>query len=134
MLSVCDLLGVPATDREVFELTSLALLPSSTVGPEDTIRRFAALRDYTGQFIAERRARPQDDLMSAMIQSRDNDDQLSDTELIDLVVGLLLAGFEAITTQLPNCVYTLRDNGGVLWDELRAAPEKAPAAIEELLR
>lgn len=134
VLSVCDLLGVPATDRENFELTSMALLPSSTVGPEETVRRFAALRDYTAQFIDDRRARPQDDLMSAMIQARDNDDRLTDTELIDLVVGLLLAGFEAITTQLPNCVYTLQDNNRVLWDKLRAAPETVPAAIEELLR
>lgn len=134
VLSICDLLGVPASDREAFESTSAALLPGSAVGPEDMMRRFGALRACTEQLIAERRARPRDDLMSAMIEARDEEDRLTDTELIDMVVGLLLAGFEAITTQIPNCVYVLTRGDRALWNRLRANPAELPAAVEELLR
>ncbi|MGW1196510.1 cytochrome P450 [Streptomyces sp. NPDC002536] len=134
VLSMCDLLGVPASDREAFESTSAALLPGSAVGPEDMMRRFGALRTCTERFIAERRARPRDDLMSAMIQARDEEDRLTDTELIDLVFTLLLAGFETIITQIPNCVHVLTRGDRVLWNRLRANPAELPAAVEELLR
>ncbi|MEU1308239.1 cytochrome P450 [Streptomyces cinnamoneus] len=134
LLSICDLIGVPASDREVFESTSAALLPGSSVGPEDLMRRFGDLRVCTEQLIAERRARPRDDLMSAMIQARDGEERLTDTEMIDLVVTLLLARFEAIIAQIPNCVYVLTRGDRALWNRLRAHPAELPAAIEELLR
>ncbi|WEB45413.1 cytochrome P450 [Streptomyces yunnanensis] len=134
VLSFCALLGVPASDREVFESTGAALLPGSAVGPEDRMRRFGALRTCTEQLIAERRARPRDDLMSAMIQARDEEDRLTDTELIDLVFSLLLARFETIITQIPNCVYVLTRGDRALWNRLRANPAELPAAVEELLR
>ncbi|MCC2274319.1 cytochrome P450 [Streptomyces sp. ET3-23] len=132
--SLCDLLGVPASDRETFESTSAALLPGSGVGPEDMTRRFGALRTCTEQLIAERRARPRDDLMSALIEARDDEDRLTHTELIDLVFTLLVAGFETIITQIPNCVHVLTRGDRVLWNRLRANPAELPAAVEELLR
>ncbi|MEU1670504.1 cytochrome P450 [Streptomyces roseifaciens] len=134
VLSICDLLGVPVSDREVFESTSEALMPGSAVGAEDMMRRFGALRVCTERLIAERRADPRDDLMSAMVQAREEEDRLTDDELIDLVVSMLLARFEAIITQIPNCVHVLTRGDRALWNRLRANPAELPAAVEELLR
>ncbi|MET9294827.1 cytochrome P450 [Streptomyces sp. NPDC003077] len=132
--SICDLLGVPASDREAFASTSAALLPGSAVGAEDMQRRFDALRACIERLITERRARPRDDLMSALIQARDEEDWLTDTELVELVVSTMLARFEAIITQIPNCVYVLTRGDRALWNRLRANPAELPAAAEELMR
>ncbi|MGW5443625.1 hypothetical protein [Streptomyces asiaticus] len=69
-----------------------------------------------------------------MIQARDEEDRLTDTELIDMVVGLLLAGFEAITTQIPNCVLCLTRGDRALWNRLRANPAELPGLRALLTR
>ena len=85
------------------------------------------------QLIEEHRRAPQDDLMTALIDARDVNDRLSELELVDLCVGILVAGHETTATQIPNFVLALLDHPGQL-TLLRAQPELINGAVEELLR
>jgi cytochrome P450 len=130
---ICELLGVPVTDRPKFRVWSDAFLSTN----EATAAQFAANREgfraYMSGLVAERRAAPADDLMSALIAARDEHDRLSELELVDMCTGILIAGHETTASHIPNFVIVLLDHPERL-AELRAHPDLTPAAVEELTR
>ncbi|MGV9358323.1 cytochrome P450 [Streptomyces misionensis] len=130
---ICRLLGVPEEDRPQFRAWSDAALSTSSLTAEEFHRNREELRAYMAQLIAAHRKEPRDDLMTALIEARDHGDRLSELELVDLCVGILVAGHETTATQIPNFVLTLLDHPDVL-ARLRAEPELITNAIEELLR
>ncbi|NBH05226.1 cytochrome P450 [Amycolatopsis sp. SID8362] len=130
---ICELLGVPVADRPKFRVWSDAALSTSGLTPEEFERNREELRDYMRGLIAEHRTAPQDDLMTALIEARDVRDRLTELELVDLCVGILVAGHETTASQIPNFVYALQDQHEH-WDRLVADPDLIPAAVEELLR
>lgn len=71
--------------------------------------------------------------MTALIDARDVGDRLSELELVDLCVGILVAGHETTATQIPNFVLALLDHPGQL-ALLREQPQLIGNAVEELLR
>ncbi|MER6896899.1 cytochrome P450, partial [Amycolatopsis sp. NPDC000740] len=130
---ICELLGVPVGDRPQFREWSDAALSTTRLTPEESERSREELRAYMAGLIAEHRARPQDDLMTALIEARDVRDRLTELELVDLCVGILVAGHETTASQIPNFVYALLDQHEH-WERLCADPSLIPTAVEELLR
>lgn len=130
---ICELLGVPVEDRPKFRVWSDNALSTSKL----TAERFEAsreeMREYMRGLIADHRAAPRDDLMTALIEARDEKDRLTELELVDLCVGILVAGHETTASQIPNFVLTLLDHPDAL-SALRADPSLIPGAVEELLR
>ncbi|MEU5694396.1 cytochrome P450 [Actinosynnema sp. NPDC020468] len=130
---ICELLGVPAADRPRFRVWSDAALSTSGLTAEEFGRNRTELLDYMGGLIARHREEPADDLMTALIEARDVRDRLSEEELVDLCVGILIAGHETTASQIPNFVYTLLEQPR-RWRRLVENPDLVPAAVEELLR
>ncbi|MFF4953455.1 cytochrome P450 [Streptomyces chattanoogensis] len=130
---ICRLLGVPAEDRPRFRVWSDAALSTSSLTVEEFDASFEELRAYMRQLIEDHRRTPRDDLMTALIDARDVDDRLSEPELVDLCVGILVAGHETTATQIPNFVLALLDHPDEL-ARLRERPELIGSAVEELLR
>lgn len=130
---ICELLGVPPEDRDLFRGWSDAALSTSSLTGEEFLRSREELRAYMAGLVAQRREEPADDLMSALIQARDDQDRLSEVELIDLCIAVLIAGHETTATQIPNFVHVLLAHPDKL-AELKADPSLLPAAVEELLR
>ncbi|OZM74801.1 cytochrome P450 [Amycolatopsis antarctica] len=130
---ICELLGVPPEDRVLFRAWSDAALSTSSLTAAEFERNRRELREYMSGLIALRRKDPADDLMTALIQARDDEDKLSETELVDLCIGVLVAGHETTATQIPNFVHVLLAHPDRV-AELRADPELIPGAVEELLR
>jgi cytochrome P450 len=83
--------------------------------------------------LSERRAEPRDDLLSGLAMARDDDDRFSEMEILLFAAGLLAAGHETTTSQIPNFVLTLIEHPDEL-ARLRAQPELVPQAVEELMR
>ncbi|MFE3260876.1 cytochrome P450 [Nocardia sp. NPDC059091] len=129
---ICEMLGVPPQDQHRFRDFSDAIMSTTAVPDEERVAALAAVAEYLTEQIAERRADPSDDLLGALVAARDNDDRLSEDELITLGLTLLVAGHETTANQIANFVYVLLTEGE--WDRLRADPDLVPAAIEELLR
>ena len=140
VIVISEMLGVPPRDRDLFKgwSDSLArgldpdfLLPEDEIGRRETAREeFAA---YFRDLAAERRARPQDDLLSALVSVSDGGDVLSEEELLATCVLLLVAGHETTVNLIGNGALALLRDPAQL-ELFRARPENLQAAVEELLR
>lgn len=130
---ICELLGVPVEDRPRFRVWSDAALSTSRLTAEEFARNQEELSDYMRGLIAQRRAEPADDLMTDLIAARDEQDKLTEQELVDLCRGILIAGHETTASQIPNFVFVLQERPQ-MWAQLCADPELVKPAVEELLR
>jgi cytochrome P450 len=130
---ICELLGVPAADWPKFRVWTDALLFTNGLTAEQYIASADQLRTFVANLVDEHSAAPRDDLMTALIEARDNTDRLSETELVDMCIDLLIAGHDTMSSQIPNFAYTLLQEPG-RWELLRQHPARVDAAVEELLR
>jgi cytochrome P450 len=94
---------------------------------------YESMRQYVRGLIAERRETSTDDLLCRLVEARDNDDRLSEDELVNLSMTLFLGGFETTAAQLGSSVWTLMAHRD-LWQALLDDPDVMPAALEELWR
>jgi cytochrome P450 len=136
---ICELIGIPESDREGFRPVARDLAATLEIGLSDEILAAADkaavwLNGYFASLAAERRASPRDDLMSALVGITDTEDgRLSDSELLDNLTLLLIAGFETTTNLLGNglqIVLTDRSIG----DALRGGSVPVASFVEEVLR
>ncbi|MFE9363179.1 cytochrome P450 [Streptomyces sp. NPDC006978] len=130
---ICRMLGVPEEDRPRFRAWSDAALSTSSLTAGEFLRSREELRAYMGSLIEEHRRTPRQDLMTGLIEARDTGDRLTELELVDLCVGILVAGHETTATQIPNFVYALLEHPDQL-KLLRERPELIRGAVEELMR
>jgi cytochrome P450 len=136
---ICDLLGVPATDRHRFRTlaagltTALEFMPDPAgMRPADDAAR--ELAEYFASLIAERRTDPREDLVGALIAARDAEDgRLSEAELLANLTLLLVAGFETTTDLLGNGMSVLFDHPESA-QRLRSGELAVAAFVEEVLR
>lgn len=130
---VCELLGVPYDDRHDFRRWAEAGLAATAISEEERLRATGNMWDYVSGLVAERRRRPKDDLISAMVLSQEDTRTVSNEELVIVVMTILVAGFETTSTQLPNFLYVLlADPAG--FRRLVTNPGIIPSAVEELMR
>ncbi|MFE5325094.1 cytochrome P450 [Embleya sp. NPDC056575] len=128
---ICRVLGVPEADRPLFRKWSDDAVSSNTA--EQVASSMRELSAYMVELIAEHRVRPADDLITELIEARDIGERLSEAELVEQCMGLLIAGHEATAMLIPNFVHLLLGrHHGLGW--LRDEPDRIPAAVEELLR
>jgi len=130
---ICELLGVPFADRDDFRYWSDAFLSTSKYTPDEVLECMGKLREYMAGLIAERREHATDDLLGALVIARDDEDRLSEDEMLSLAEGLLVAGHETTASQIPNFVHVLLSHPEQL-AALRADLDLVPQAVEELMR
>jgi cytochrome P450 len=134
-LVIFELFGVPGEDRkqlqEWAETTLTATGDRYTL--EDVFQALDSLRAYMADLLQERRRKPADDLLSVLVAARDEEDRLSEKELLDLATGVLITGYETTADQISNFAYLLLTRPDHL-RQLRADPELIPQAVEEMLR
>jgi cytochrome P450 len=138
---ICEMLGVPVADHERFRGWSLDIargLDSIWLPPDSEIpRRSAASRhaisDYFRGLIAQRRASPRSDLLSALIAAEAAGDKLSEEELVATCILLLIAGHETTVNLIGNGMLALLRHPAEL-RRLRESPGLITSAVEELLR
>jgi cytochrome P450 len=97
-------------------------------------RAVAEFYDYAGELLAARRSAPGDDLISQLIAAESEGDKLSDVELVNLVLNVLIGGVDTTQSQLAHAIRLLAERPEQ-WAALRADPAGlAGAAVEEALR
>ena len=108
---------------------------SASTGPTRQLNdAMAAAVDHARHMIAERRATEHDDLLGALVHTRDEDgDRLTESELITLVFTLIIAGYETTAHLIGNGTRALLDHPEQ-WEMLRSDRGLMPAAIHEMLR
>jgi cytochrome P450 len=133
---ICELLGVPSVDRD--ELRRLSdLLVHREEGVDDVppagVEAALTLVTYYADLLAQRRARPTEDLTSALLAAEVDGDRLSEDEIIGFLFLMVVAGNETTTKLLGNAWYWAWRNP----DERAkpfADPGRVPAWVEETLR
>jgi pimeloyl-[acyl-carrier protein] synthase len=141
VIVICEMLGVPVKDHEQFKgwgldiargLDAILLPPDSEVGRRAVAGRHA-LADYFRGLIAERRAAPRADMLSALIAAEEAGDKLSEDELLATCILLLVAGHETTVNLIGNGTLALLRHPEQL-RRLRENPGLIGTAVEELLR
>jgi len=131
-LVVTGILGVQREDAPMFrDFIGRMLDPTGTVQSREEAGE--KLRAYIMSLVEERRRQPRDDVLSDLVAARDQEDRLTEDELLMLCQSLFLGGFETTASQLGSTIYTLMTHRQ-LWQELLDDPNLMPAALEELWR
>jgi cytochrome P450 len=130
---ICELLGIPAADRHAFRGWTDAIVSTGTSTSGQVQEIYLHLAGYLAGLFAQRRTQPGDDLLTWLVQARDNHDRLTEAELLFLGMALLVGGYETTAHQITNMVYTLLAHGPQL-RQLKTRPELLPGAVEEMLR
>ncbi|GAA2679493.1 cytochrome P450 [Streptomyces lunalinharesii] len=130
---LCRLLGIPDEDRDQFR-SSVGVLFDITARPSaEKTRQRLMLVYYMTTLIERKRRCPDDSLMSTLIRTRDSEGALSEHELVNLGLALLMAGYETTVGQIGLTALAL------LTDHdhrrtLRSRSAWTPAAVDEYLR
>jgi cytochrome P450 len=128
---IAQLLGVPVEDRNSFKSCSDDIVAEIGTRRSATLAR-RAFSDYLRPLIAERKARPRDDLITRLLQPAGSE-PLSDQEVIAFCQALLVAGNENVSGLIGNLFLALARRPDE-WKRLRDDPGRVPAAVEESLR
>jgi cytochrome P450 len=133
---IANLLGLPTERwewlRRMSQSLGSILEAISGIDPVTINRDVAELHGFFRSVVADRRATPQDDLISALTAD-DGDARLDDDEVIAMIGFLLFAGHETVTGALGNAIVALNrhpDQQQLLLEH----PELIDNAVEELLR
>ena len=130
---ICDLLGVAPEDRRDFRAWTDALVAPDPAQPSRAKEAVGGMLAFFTQLIARKRAEPADDLLSALIAVRDEEDRLSEDELMSLAFLILFAGYENTVHLIGNATLALLSHPDQL-AALRADPARLGGAVEELAR
>ena len=134
---IAEMMGLPEKDHAQFQLWGEDLINSTGTNDSDKIIRgqesSQALRKYFRDIIRERRGSEGDDLIHQLIEAEEAGDKLTEIELYNTCLLLLIAGHETTTRLIGNGLYQLLKHPEQLaW--LRVHPEGIANAIEEMLR
>jgi cholest-4-en-3-one 26-monooxygenase len=135
------ILGVPRADWEL-----LFRLSNEVIGKDDPEFRHAGetpgqtmkrargeIHRYFERLVAERRADPQDDLVSELVRGTIDGEPLTDHQLLSYCELFIEAGNETTRNAISGGLLAFCERAGE-WEKLRARPELLPDATEEILR
>jgi cytochrome P450 len=134
---LCLMLGLPLAEADhVLRLSADMGRALGVSFKENEARINAATTGmfaYADALVAERRGRPGDDFMSALVAASEDNDRLSDQELKDMILMLVFAGIDTTRNQLGLAIATFLEHPDQ-WALLAEKPELAGKAVEEIMR
>jgi cytochrome P450 len=137
---ICELLGIPAADRDRFPTLAKALAARLDVQPvrteqvnRDGDAAAAEFVAYLQQLLADPGRRAPGGLIEALATAEDGGDRLSHDEVISTCALLLIAGHETTANLIANSIVALHRHPDQL-DAVRSGAVAIDTAVEELLR
>jgi cytochrome P450 len=135
---ISEMLGIPREDtaqlRAWSRTLTLGLEPFSTAEEDEAFREAGrGLTDYLRAVVADKRAHPADDILTALIEAEVDGDALDDKDVVEQVILLYIAGHETTLNLIGNGVthgFRVPDQLAIL----RADPALDANAVEEVLR
>jgi cytochrome P450 len=137
---IAELAGFPVEDRERFRdwtnRINAFFFASGVAVPEAGASANAAIveaRSWIRPLLADRRAHPRDDLLSALGAVEIDGERLTEAEVLSTAITLFLGGHDTTTGLIALGMSALVRHQDQL-DLVRARPDLVPAAVEEMLR
>ncbi|MFE7183929.1 cytochrome P450 [Streptomyces erythrochromogenes] len=127
---ICGLIGIDEADQPQVR----KWMNDYANANADIAASIRSLVDHVKKLIERRRAEPADDMISVLVQKGDEEgDQLTEAEIVSLVLVVVNNGHHSTAHFIPNAILTLFENPDQL-ALLRAKPEALPHAMYELMR
>lgn len=131
---ICDMLGVPDSDRDRFSYWSDTFLNLTRYAQAEIEAAQEQFVTYMSGHIVAKRERPGDDLLSELITGPDGEGgRLSEAELVATGLGLLVAGHETTANMITKMMAMLLADRS-RWERLLAEPKLVRTTVEEALR
>jgi cytochrome P450 len=135
---ICRLLGVPLDrHRNLLEWSHRMVKMYEFDVPDDAAvaasQAASEFQDYVRELIGERRARPRDDMITALVEAEVEGTRLSDDEIVSTVIVLLNAGHEATVNTLGNGTLAFVRHPEQ-WGRVVSGDVAPQAALEEMIR
>lgn len=137
-LTIATVMGAPLSDApRLHEWSNLIQRqfdgPSLEALRERIEQACAEFYVWCDALLAARRGDPGDDLVSVLIAAEEDGDRLTDVELVNLVLNVLIGGVDTTQAQLSHALRLFAEHPSQ-WALLGARPELVPQAVEEVLR
>jgi cytochrome P450 len=137
-MMIATVMGAPLTDAPRLHDWSLWIqrqfdAPSLMAERERIERAVEEFYEYVGALLEHRRGDPGDDLISTLMAAEEQGDKLSDVELVNLVLNVLIGGVDTTQSQLAQAIRLFAEHPDQ-WRLLAEQPELAPKAVEEVVR
>ena len=134
---ICELLGAPKSDWQLFSRLAEDVLRIFNGTLEQDLPIIMAAQDeldaYTRELIAERRSKPADDLITALIAAEEAGDKLDNVELVMMVGAVIVGGTDTTRNQL-GCAVALFAQYPEQWKLLAERSDLAARAVDESMR
>jgi cytochrome P450 len=131
---ISEIMGLPVEDWERFYEWSEAVIPGATDWPEERRNQLQGeMITFLIDLTKERRASPQNDVLTELAEASIDGDQLSDAELAMFLVQLLVAGNETTRNLLSGGLVAFAEHPGQ-WERLSSDRTLVASTVEEMLR
>jgi cytochrome P450 len=140
---IAELLGIPTADREFFvgystkfieQLNGLTFLDKDAQDDvTDAIDAFMPMLDYMRDQLADRRQTPRDDLITGLALAEPDGVPLTENEIVNLSLILLIGGHITTTMMIGNTIACL-DSNPAEFARVREDRSLVPGALEESVR
>lgn len=130
---ISRMLGVPIRDTQQFQQWSLDLISYTPERPHKGLAASRALKQYLAPIVAERRRKPENDLVSDLIAADVEGERLTDEDIFGFLLLLLPAGAETTFRLLGNVLFALLSHPDQM-EEVRIKRDELRWALEETLR
>lgn len=135
---IAELLGVPTTHwRQMLDwssrITRMYEYNTDSAQTRSAVDACIEFSEYCTDLMDRRRARPRDDMISALCFARTEDGTLTDTQIVSMIITLLNAGHEASVNTLANGMLALMQHPDQ-WRLLTGGQVDPGTAVEELFR
>ncbi|MDA3626700.1 cytochrome P450 [Saccharopolyspora sp. WRP15-2] len=129
---ICQLLGVPESDRELFHALSERMASPSEGGEAHRARE--EFSRYMAGLAESKRGQLGEDVISDLVRAQSADEGFDYAEMVRLCVGLLFAGHETTVNRIGLGVLFLMTRPEH-WTALTADPDgRVDATVEEIMR
>ncbi|ATL67246.1 cytochrome P450 family protein [Nocardia terpenica] len=127
---LCETVGIPHEDREIYLPHTLTLLGAAGLSMEEVLTALYALQDYASELVSRREIEGGgDDYLGVLLA----DGTLTRDDVVSFIVTMLMAGYKTNIQHTGNAMLTLLTHPEQL-RRLRDEPEGIDTAVEELLR
>lgn len=138
VMVIAEMLGVPNEDYNTFHDLSTDLARTLDLTEDQTVydrgsQAAATITEFIKDLVEQRRAKPQDDLLSAMVAVEEAGDRLTEDELFATFAFLFVAGHETTINLIGNGMLALFRHPDQ-FALLKQQPDLVKSAIEEFLR
>ena len=136
---IATMMGIPVEDHAKFKAWSreiVGFMATPKPSPEVLLKSqdaLLAMQQYFRDIYAKRRQKPEDDLITGLVQAELEGDKLSEEEMVSSCVTILIGGHETTTYLIANGMYALLKHPAE-FRRLRDNLDLAESATEEFLR